>query len=218
MQSIREYSRQPASVGYAPVGDLYVPFDERNQGDIEAARDATFGLKALNCFNSVLWMDPVLLGRYPEKCEEVYGSAMPSYTDSDMKIISEPIDYLGLNIYFSEQVEADENGKAAVVPREPGHMYTQMGWPIEPESLYWGSKFFYERYKMPLMITENGCANQDMVSVDGKVHDPQRIEFLRQYMLRLREACDEGVDVKGYFLLPFSSASTCSLKYIFSPR
>jgi beta-glucosidase len=200
VQAIREHSKQPAVVGYAPVGSLCVPFDETNERDIKAAREATFGVKPLESFNSIFWMDSVLLGKYPEKCEEVYGDAMPTYTDTDMEVISEPIDYLGLNIYSGVQVAADKDGDAVVVPREPGHVYTQMGWEIEPKSLYWGPKFYYERYNKPLAITENGCANQDMVSADGKVHDPQRIEFLRRYMTRLREACDEGIDVKGYFL------------------
>ena len=200
VQTIRANSKQPAVVGYAPVGDLYVPYDENSKDDIEVARKKTFGIKPLDCFNSALWMDPVLLGKLPERSAEIYGSDMPAYTDEDMKIISQPIDYLGLNLYFAKQVCADENGQVRRVSREPGHLYTPMGWPMEPKSLYWGPKFFYERYKKPLMITENGYANMDWVSSDGKVHDPQRIEFLRRYITRLQQVCADGVDVRGYFL------------------
>ena len=60
------------------------------------------------------------------------------------------------------------------------------------------AKIMYERYQLPLLITENGLANQDWVSLDGKVHDPQRIDFLSRYLLALRKAASEGVDVKGY--------------------
>ena len=50
-----------------------------------------------------------------------------------------------------------------------------------------------------MIITENGLSNLDWVSLDGKVHDPQRIDFLRRYLLELGRACADGVDVRGYF-------------------
>ena len=70
---------------------------------------------------------------------------------------------------------------------------------MTPKSLYWGPKFLYERYKLPLYITENGLSNIDWVSTDGKVHDPQRIDFLGRYLGELKRAVNEGVPVKGYF-------------------
>ena len=200
VQVIRNHAKQDAVVGYAPVGDIYVPCDENSVNDIDFARYKTFDLKSGDCFNSALWMDPVILGKYPEKCAEVYGSDMPDYDDGDMSIISEPIDFLGLNIYFAKQVSSDDTGQGRSMPRNRGHVYTPMGWPIEPKSMYWGPKFFYERYKKPIMITENGMANIDLIGSDGKIHDPQRIEFLRRYISKLQDACADGVDVQGYFL------------------
>ena len=64
--------------------------------------------------------------------------------------------------------------------------------------MYWSAKFFYDRYKLPILITENGMANMDFVYEDGKVHDPQRGEFLRQYIRQLKHAADEGVPILGY--------------------
>ena len=57
----------------------------------------------------------------------------------------------------------------------------------------------YERYKIPLLITENGHQNLDSVSLDGKVHDPQRIDYLHRHLLQLERAVNEGVPVHGYF-------------------
>jgi beta-glucosidase len=57
----------------------------------------------------------------------------------------------------------------------------------------------YERYKKPVIVTENGLANSDWVHMDGKVHDPSRIDFTRRYLLGLEKAIDEGVDIAGYF-------------------
>ena len=67
-----------------------------------------------------------------------------------------------------------------------------------PEVLDWGVKFAYDRYKLPIIVTENGMANADIVSSDGKVHDQQRIEYLRRYLSSLGKAIDDGIPVKGY--------------------
>lgn len=65
--------------------------------------------------------------------------------------------------------------------------------------MYYSVKWQYERYRKPVLITENGMCCHDWISMDGKVHDPQRIDFLRRYLLQLERAADEGADVLGYF-------------------
>lgn len=70
---------------------------------------------------------------------------------------------------------------------------------MTPEALYWGPKFFYERYKKPVIITENGMSNSDWVNIDGKVHDPQRIDYLHRHIRELKKALFDGTDIKGYF-------------------
>lgn len=66
-----------------------------------------------------------------------------------------------------------------------------------------GVKFLYERYKLPVYITENGMSCHDVVSYDGQVHDPNRIDFLDRYLSALQKANDDGADVRGYFLWTF---------------
>lgn len=78
-----------------------------------------------------------------------------------------------------------------------------MGWTITPECIYWSAKFLYKRYGLPIMISENGMANIDFVYEDGKVHDPQRSEYLRTYLKQLKKANDEGVPVIGYSMWSF---------------
>ena len=80
----------------------------------------------------------------------------------------------------------------------PGIPRTDMGWPVTPDALYWGVKFIYERYKTPVMVTENGVAIVDFVMDDGKVHDPQRIQFMKWYLRGLKKAVEEGCPVLGY--------------------
>jgi beta-glucosidase len=69
---------------------------------------------------------------------------------------------------------------------------------MTPEALYYGPKYFHDRYKLPIWITENGLATRDQVFLDGKVHDPQRIDYMHRSLLELRRAIQDGVPVLGY--------------------
>ena len=59
--------------------------------------------------------------------------------------------------------------------------------------------YLYERYGKPICITENGIPNADVVSLDGKVHDFERIDFMERYISELMRAKKDGVDIRGYF-------------------
>ena len=83
-------------------------------------------------------------------------------------------------------------------PLRPGMPRTNMGWPVTKDALYWGVRFFNERYDVPVLISENGMANCDFVMDDGCIHDPQRIQFLKWYLRGLKRAADEGYPVLGY--------------------
>ena len=79
---------------------------------------------------------------------------------------------------------------------------------MTPEAFYYGIKFLTERYPLPLYITENGMSCHDMVSSDGRVHDPNRITFLNSYIGAMQKAYDEGANVAGYFLWTFLDNSS----------
>jgi beta-glucosidase len=116
-----------------------------------------------------------------------------------MKIINQPLDFIGQNMYNGSPIRSNGIGDYEYATRKPGYPFTAYKWPVTPESLYWTPVFLAERYKKPIIITENGLSCHDVVSLDGKVHDPNRIDFLRRYLLALRQAVDDGVDVRGYF-------------------
>ena len=84
-----------------------------------------------------------------------------------------------------------------------GEPITAINWAITPDVLYWSARFFYERYKVPVMITENGCANVDYVHLDGKVHDPQRIDFTTRYLRAFLKAGEDGIPLAGYIYWSF---------------
>jgi beta-glucosidase len=198
VQTIRKYSKGACEIGYAPVGIVSFP-DTQSKEDIEAARKATFGVSDANLWNSSWWIDPVYLGSYPEDGLKSFEKWLPKIHAEDMKTIFQPVDFLGLNIYHGSRARMGQNGKPEMVRKNEGCDQTAFKWQVTPEALYWGPKFFYERYQKPIVITENGLSNVDWVSLDGKVHDPQRIDFLNRYLREYKRAAQDGVDAKGYF-------------------
>lgn len=203
--NLRKYAKRPVKIGYAPTCGMAYPASDKPE-DIEAARKMLFSFSNPidNWTWNVAWFsDPVFLGRYPEEGLEKFKEYLPVITKEDMELISQPIDFMGQNIYNGYMVRAGKNGEPEYVERKPGYAKTAANWPVTPECFYWGVKFLYERYKYPLYITENGMSCHDIVSSDGQVHDPNRIEFLDLYLSALQRANDDGVDVRGYFLWTF---------------
>jgi beta-glucosidase len=190
-------------VGYAPTCSAHYPATN-SPADIEAARHAFFATEDRCFWNVPYWSDPVYLGEYPAAFMEKFGKYMPKIGANDMKTICQPLDFCAQNIYNGRAVRAsttgtDGKGGYEFVARKTGEPFTGTKWPITPDALYWGPRFLFERYKKPIIISENGLSCQDVVSLDGKVHDPNRIDFLNRYLLSLRKAADDGVDVRGYF-------------------
>ncbi len=187
-----------SELGWAPTCSAHYPETESPE-DIEAARMAFFDIDPERSFwNVTLWNDPIFLGEYPKKIFDLYGEHMPEIKPDDMETIRQPLDFLGQHIYNGHAIRSDGKGGYEFVQRKPGYPYTGAKWPVTPKSLYWGPKFLDERYKSPIFITENGVSCPDVVSLDGKVHDPDRIDFLHRYLLELRRAADDGVDIRGY--------------------
>ena len=186
----------------APCGALYVPATESPE-DIEAARKATFSLpdKSVNAaiWDVALCSDPVFLGKYPDDIMENFGQYFPEITEEDMKLISQPLDFYGQNMYNAVTVKAGENGEPVRVQRYDGFPKTAIQWPVTPECLHWAPKFFWERYQKPFFVTENGMSSHDWVSLDGQVHDSSRVDFMHRYLLELKRAAREGADIQGYF-------------------
>jgi beta-glucosidase len=129
----------------------------------------------------------------------VYAGDLPEISDGDLKTMCQPLDFFGVNIYQGQTVRAGKDGRAEPVGLPTGYAMTAFHWPVTPAALRWGPRLFFERYHLPIVITENGMANVDWVGLDGKVHDPQRIDFTGRYLLELEKAIADGVDVRGYF-------------------
>lgn len=205
VKELRAHAKQQIKIGYAPTCGVACPVSKRPE-DVEAARSVYFGLDNPidNWTWNVSWFsDPVFLGKYPEEGLKKYAAYLPEITPEDLELISQPLDFMGQNIYNGYAVRAGGNGEPEYVKRKLGAVKTAAQWPVTPECLYWGMKFLYERYKTPIYITENGMSCHDTVSADGRVHDQNRIDFLDSYLGELSKACAEGIEVRGYFQWTF---------------
>ena len=199
VQVIRQRAKKPPTVGWALVGRTDVP-DSETPANIAAARSGCMGVLTPDLWNNTWYADPAFFGTYPEDALRLFGPACaPPIQAGDMDLIRQPLDFYGLNIYDARRVRAGANGQPEVVTFPDGHPQTAIRWFIVPSALYWGPRFIYERYKVPVYITENGISNTDWVMLDGRVHDPQRIDYTNRYLLELERAIGDGVDIRGYF-------------------
>lgn len=197
VRAIRAAARRPVQVGLAPVGAVCVPATDAPE-DAEAARRITFREENAED-GAICWLlDPVFFGRYPEAGWTARGDGVPEIRPGDMEEISAPLDFLGTNIYGAWFGRMGESGPESI-PYPVGFPMTVFNWAIVPECLYWGPRFYHERYGVPIAVTENGISNVDFLMGDGAVHDPQRIDFLDRYIGALLRATVDGVPVLGYF-------------------
>ena len=197
-QVIRSKAKTKPTIGVAPaVTRGCIPYGDSPE-EKEFARKWNFSEQKKDFFGTSIWSDPVFLGEYPKEMRADMEEAVPGYK-KDMKIISEPLDFFAYNFYNAEKVHTEKDGSFSVGDYGTGWPRTQMEWPVTPEGLSYFSQIFYDRYKKPIVITESGMACHDWVSEDGKVHDPQRIDYISQYLKAYQKANNAGVDMLGYF-------------------
>lgn len=143
--------------------------------------------------------DPVFRGSYPSDMLEVYGDKALEPEPGDLKVISQPIDFLGVNFYNRAVIAADPGSAFGYRHvRVPGE-YTAMDWEVCPAALRDLLLRLQRDYSPRAMyITENGSAWDDVI-VDGRIHDPARQSYLERHLQATSEAVEQGADVRGYF-------------------
>ncbi|MEU9860630.1 GH1 family beta-glucosidase [Streptomyces sp. NPDC047971] len=163
-----------------------------------------------------LFADPVLTGAYPD---EGLASLLPGPVAEDLKTISAPLDWYGINYYNPMLVgaprpatDADTSFGGIEIPADlpfavrqiEGRELTDFGWPVVPEGLRELLATMRERYGdrlPPLYITENGCSYGDGPDPEtGRIDDARRIAYHDGHVRALHQAMTEGADVRGYFI------------------
>jgi len=151
-----------------------------------------------------IWLDPIFKGEFPDEINEIedFGGKL-KFNKKEKKIVSTPIDFLGINYYSMVKVEYSSNNKnhfRQVPFSELGVKKDDMGVSIIPEGLYSICSKMKREYGNPeLYITENGCATSDVIYHDARVHDSERINYIKNHLRMCKLAIDNKVNLKGYF-------------------
>lgn len=158
-------------------------------------------------FSNRWFLDSIFKGDYPIDMIELYKKEIGEFDfikSEDLGIISQPIDFLGINFYSRSIVKYKEDTLLKGIGVEGTGAKTDMGWEISPESLYDLLKRLDKEYtKIPIYITENGAAFKDIITEDGKVHDQERIKYIKEHLKYANKFIKEGGNLKGYFLWSF---------------
>lgn len=191
------------------------------RGDEEADADSqTEAVRRIDALANRAFTGPMLRGAYPQDLLDDTASVTDwqFVRPGDLELIHQPIDVLGVNYYSTVTVKmwdgvsprstADGHGKSAGSPW-PGSTevefvqqagpYTAMGWNIAPDGLEQLLVDLHGQFPtLPLMITENGAAVDGDEVVDGRVRDPERVDYLRRHVTAAHRAMQRGVDLRGY--------------------
>jgi beta-glucosidase len=174
-----------------------------NLADIAPATPAdALAARAADMEENRLFLDPVFHGRYPDDAPDFVRDER-LVRDGDLELISAPLDFYGLNYYIREVVANDLGEPNRLWKRVPatGEL-TSKGDGIAPDGLTKVLERLQREYapNLPIYITESGAPYNDYIDPEGRVNDPERIEYLAKHFAAARAAIDSGVDLRGYFV------------------
>jgi beta-glucosidase len=162
------------------------------------------------------YLDPALLGSYPEEMKEIFGEAWPDWPAEDFGLIRQPLDFIGINYYTRNVTQANDSWplRAGSV-KQPLGTYTETGWEVFPQGLTDLLVWAKDRYgNIPTYITENGAAFFDPpVAEGGRIRDPLRIDYLRKHLSAVHDAIAAGCDIRGYMVWSLLDNLEWSLGY-----
>jgi 6-phospho-beta-glucosidase len=93
---------------------------------------------------------------------------------------------------------------------------TPYGWVVDPVGLRLTLRKLYDRYQLPILITENGYGSPDELDEEGCINDIERIDYLKRHIEAIQDAITDGVDVFGY--QPWSAIDVVSTHQGFNKR
>lgn len=150
--------------------------------------------------------DVQVRGAYPSFAEKIWREEGVSVevTAEDAEILKNgTVDFFTFSYYSSTTATDDPtvpiaSGNMMRGPANPYLKNSAWGWSIDPKGMRYYLNEVYDRYQIPVMIVENGLGAEDVVESDGKIHDPYRIDYLREHIRQMEKAVEDGVDLMGY--------------------
>lgn len=150
-----------------------------------------------------MFLESLFHGRYPEDMWRHFQwrFMLPRIEPDDLAIISQPIDFLGVNTYTRLVNAANRFDllMGARQVRQPGP-YTSMGWEVYPLCIYEALTIARMYTDIPLYITENGLSREESDHGTDSIDDEERIDYLRDHVAQAHRAIRAGIDLRGYFI------------------
>jgi 6-phospho-beta-glucosidase len=146
-------------------------------------------------------------GFYPEyKLAEMKRHDFKLVTKTEDAVILKEgtVDFISFSYYNSAVVSTREDatktgGNQLAAVKNPYLEESEWGWPIDPAGLRLCLNRLYDKYRLPLMIVENGLGALDKIEEDGSINDDYRIDYLRKHIVEMKKAVEEdGVELLGY--------------------
>ena len=213
LQAARANAAKPIKVGIAQNGWFVVPAIATEEHLLAASK----AFRQLNANTMTLLHE----GDYTEEFRQMAAGDMPDCTDDELKLISSPMDFLGLNIYTAQYVCADRNSPQGYRLFPWTDHFPRLAMPcnyIVPEALYYTPLLCHRLWGTgSIVISESGCAVEDRQELDtGEVNDIERINYLRSHLANLQQAIADEIPIHGYFL--WSLLDNFEWRYGYSKR
>jgi beta-glucosidase len=157
--------------------------------------------KRWDAFVNRWFIEPALLGRYPEAFPAGLPADDMGIRDGDLDEMKAPLDFVGINLYNRMLVKATNDGNLDAMDAGAGTdgPRTDFGWEVWPDSIHDQILSVTRDYDAPIIeITENGCSYGDAPDAKGAVDDSRRIDFYRGYLAAVARAIEAGANVRGY--------------------
>ena len=157
--------------------------------------------------SNLVFLDVLAKGEYPFYAYEYFKkhNVTLNLKDEDVQILKDgTVDWVGYSYYQSIVTAYTTEGKSVVGGnlkggvKNPNLVATPWGWQIDPLGLRILCNRMYDRYNKPLFILENGIGMIETLGEDETVHDDYRIAYLRDHLKALKEAINDGCDIRGY--------------------
>lgn len=149
----------------------------------------------------LFFSDVLLRGKYPNyafRFFEERGIKLV-FNEGDLEALTHTADFMTFSYYYSTITDAETFKTSRRSRPNPLLDESEWGWSFDPIGLRILLNILYDRYQLPMMITENGLGAKDILTEDGQVHDPYRIQYLSEHIAQIKEAIHDGVDVIGYY-------------------
>jgi beta-glucosidase len=197
VSAVREYGGRGAQVGLVHNPDVPIPVTETPRNIAAAQRLFARGNAHI--------LAPIYTGRYPSDYLRETGAKRPRVARHDLELISQPTDFLGLNVYSGNFVRANRGGKPELLTLPESYPRADLAWLNHaPQSIYWTLRHAHTLYQpRNLYVTENGAGYEDHPNADGEIIDLHRRDYVRNHLIAVHRAIEDGLPVRGYFLWSF---------------